>query len=87
MSYLNSYQKGAIYYQKHKLFYTTIFDKLPYRLHQFRFFYSEQSRVTGADMYGFSISLLYRSVKSIPLQSELLFKIKTRQIDLIAEVF
>lgn len=24
MSYLNSYQKGAIFYQKHKLFYTTI---------------------------------------------------------------
>ena len=23
MSYLNSYQKGAIFYQKHKLFYTT----------------------------------------------------------------
>ena len=23
MSYLNSYQKGAIYYQKHKLFYIT----------------------------------------------------------------
>ena len=38
-------------------------------------------------MYGFSISVLYRNVKSIPLQSELLFKIKTRQIDLIAEVF
>lgn len=38
-------------------------------------------------MYGFSISVLYRKVKSIPLQSELLFKIKTRQIDLIAEVF
>ena len=24
MSYLNSYQKGVIFYQKHKLFYTTI---------------------------------------------------------------
>ena len=38
-------------------------------------------------MYGFSISVLYRNVKPLPLQSELLFKIKTRQIDLIAEVF
>ena len=24
MSYLNSYQKGVIFYQKHKLFYTTV---------------------------------------------------------------
>ena len=24
MSYLNSYQKGVIFYQKHKLFYTTL---------------------------------------------------------------
>jgi len=24
LSYLNSYQKGVVFYQKHKLFYTTI---------------------------------------------------------------
>jgi hypothetical protein len=25
LSYLNSYQKGVIFYQKHKLFYTTLY--------------------------------------------------------------
>jgi len=36
-----------------------MFDKLPYRLHQFRFFYSEQSRIPEAWMYGLSISSLW----------------------------
>jgi hypothetical protein len=29
LSYLNSYQKGVIFYQKHKLFYTTQFSVMP----------------------------------------------------------
>ena len=34
---------------------------------KFRFSYSEQSRVTGADMYGLSIFTLYYKIKVVPL--------------------
>ena len=52
----------------------TYFEKLPYRLHQFRFFYSEQSRVRIADMYGVSISVPYGNEKSILLESEVIIQ-------------
>ena len=38
-------------------------------------------------MYGFSIFSLFLKVKVIPVLLNLYLKIRTRQIDLIAEVF
>lgn len=49
MSYLNSYQKGAIYYQKHKLFYTTLTADHAFKVGRFLGWYYTQLKHQNND--------------------------------------